>query len=190
MSCDLFFQEIERYQIFLVLKGATYTVFVLRCLLHWCFHVLVLYSKSVPVWLSVWFLPLEQVSFVSIQAPAIRYAYRKQLRYDFSIFRLIVTPLQARQVTWGGRTQVVGRSLIGRKALQVSRRSIAGVWQRSGRDCDSEARVYADRLTNGMRGLQARKSVVVQSQVTLITWPIIHFLFPRMSVAPQNRCKC
>ena len=27
--------------------------------------ILILYSKPVPVWLSVWFVPLEQVSFVS-----------------------------------------------------------------------------------------------------------------------------
>ena len=73
----------------MVLKGATHVVFVFRSLLHWCFYVLVLYSKPVPVW----FLPLEQVSFVSIQTPAIRYAYRLHSRYDFSIFRLIVTPL-------------------------------------------------------------------------------------------------
>ena len=50
-------------------------------------------KKSVPVWLSVWFLPLEQVSFVLIQAPTIRYAYRLPSRYEFLIFRLIVTPL-------------------------------------------------------------------------------------------------
>ena len=56
-------------------EGANYVVFVLRFLLHWCFCVLILYSKPVPVWLSVYFLPLEQVSFVSIQAPAIRFAY-------------------------------------------------------------------------------------------------------------------
>ena len=87
------FLEIKRYQSFIVLKGATYVVFVFRSLLHWCFYVLVLYSKQAPVWLSVWFLPIKQVSFVSIQAPAIRYAYRLHSRYDFSIFRLIVTPL-------------------------------------------------------------------------------------------------
>ena len=87
------FLEIKRYQTIIVLKGATYVVFVFKSLLHWCFYVLVLYSKPVPVWLSVWFLPTEQVSFVSIRAPAIRYAYRLHSRYDFSIFRLIVTPL-------------------------------------------------------------------------------------------------
>ena len=54
---------------------------------------------------------------------------------------------------------------------------------RSGHGCDSGSRVYADRLTNGVR---ARKSVVVRSQVTLITWPIIHFLFTSMSVPPQH----
>ena len=32
-----------------------------------------MYSKLVPVWLSVWFLPLEEVLCVVIQAPAIRY---------------------------------------------------------------------------------------------------------------------
>ena len=96
---------------------------------------------------------------------------------------------RARQVTRCGRAQVVGRSLIGRKALQVSRGSVASVSRRSGRGCDSGTRVYADRLTNGVRGSRARKSVVVRSQVTLITWPIKHYLFPRMSVAHQHRCK-
>ena len=82
---------------------------------------------------------------------------------------------RVRQVTRGGRAQVVGRSLIGRKALQVSRRSVASVSRRSGRGRDSGAWVYADRLTNGVRGSRARKSVVVLSQVALITWPVIHF---------------
>ena len=91
------------------------------------------------------------------------------------------------QVIRGGRAQVVGRSLIDRKASQVSRRLVASVLRRSGRG--SGARVYADRLTNVVRGSRARKSVVVRSQFTLITWPIIHFLFIRMSVAPRNRCK-
>ena len=86
------FLEIKRYQTIIVLKGATYVVFF-KSLLHWCFYVLVSYSKPVPVWLSVWFLPTEQLSFVLIQAPAIRYAYRLHSRYDFSKFRLIVTPL-------------------------------------------------------------------------------------------------
>ena len=89
---------------------------------------------------------------------------------------------RVRQVTRGGRAQVVGRSLIGRKASQVGRRSVASVSRRSGRGCDSGTRVYAN-------GVRARKSVVVRSQVTLITWPIIHFLFTRMSVLPQHRCK-
>ena len=39
------------------------------------------------------------------------------------------------------------------------------------------------------RDIAWRKSVVVRSQVTLITWLIIHFLFSRMSVAPRNRYK-
>ena len=67
------------------------------------------------------------------------------------------------QVIRGGRTQVIGRSLIGRKASQVSRGSVASVSRRSGRGRSSGARVYADRLTNGVRGSRARKSVVMQS---------------------------
>ena len=92
-------------------------------------------------------------------------------------------------MTRAGRAQVVGRSLSGRKSSQVSRRSVASVSQRSGRGRGSGTRVYADRLTKGVLGSRAHKSVVVRSQVTLITWPIIHFLFTHMSVAPQNRCK-
>ena len=69
------FLEIKRYQTFIVLKGATYVVFVFRSLLHWCFYVLILYSKPVPVWLSVYFLPLEQVTL---------YRFR-HLRYDSRI---------------------------------------------------------------------------------------------------------
>ena len=93
-------------------------------------------------------------------------------------------------MTRGGRAQVVHWSLIGHKASQVSRRSVASVSRQSGRGCGSGARVYADRLTNGMRGSQARKSVVVRSQVTLITWSIMHFLLTRMSVAPRHQWYC
>ena len=93
------------------------------------------------------------------------------------------------QETRGGRTHVVGRSPIGRKGWQVSRRSVASVSRWSGYCRGSGAQLYADKLTNGVRGSRARKSVVVRSQVTLITWPIIHFLFTGMSVAPWNRCK-
>ena len=67
------------------------------------------------------------------------------------------------EVTRGGRAQVEGRPLIGRKASLVSRRSVASVSLRSGRGCGSGARVYADRLTNCVRGSRARKSVVVAS---------------------------
>ena len=81
------------------------------------------------------------------------------------------------QVTRGGRVQVVGRSVIGHKASQVSRRSVVIVSRRSRRGRGSGARVYADRLTNGLRGSRIRKSVVERSQVTLISWPIIHFSF-------------
>ena len=46
------------------------------------------------------------------------------------------------------------------------------------------------RQTNEWRARVASSQwLVVRSQVTLITWPIIHFLFTRMSVAPQHRCK-
>ena len=41
------------------------------------------------------------------------------------------------QVTRGGRAQFVGRSLIGLKASQVSRRSVASVSRPSGRGCGS-----------------------------------------------------
>ena len=84
------------------------------------------------------------------------------------------------QVTRGGRAQVIGRSLIDRKASHDSRRSVACVSRRSGRGRGSRVRVYAGRLTNGVRGSRAPKPVVVRSQVTLITLSIIHFV---------NRCK-
>ena len=71
--------------------------------------------------------------------------------------------------------QVVGRSLIGRKASQVSRRSVASVSRRSNRGRGSGDRVYADRLTNGVRGSRARKYVVMRSRFTLITGSVIHF---------------
>ena len=51
----------------------------LSCL---CFYILIAllflckFSEPVPVWLSLWFFwPLDQVSFVSIQAPTIWYTY-------------------------------------------------------------------------------------------------------------------
>ena len=93
------------------------------------------------------------------------------------------------QVTRGGRAQVVGQSLIGRKASQVCQRSVASVSRQPGRGRGSGTRNYADRLTNGVRGSWALTSVMVRSQVTLITWPITHFLFTHISVAPRNRCK-
>ena len=39
--------------------------------------------------------------------------------------------------------------------------SFQSVSRRSDRGCDSRARVYADRLTNGVRGSRTRKSVVL-----------------------------
>ena len=71
----------------------------------------------------------------------------------------------------------------------ISRGSVASVSRRSGRCCGSGARVYVDRLTNVVWGSRAGKSVVAGLQVTLITWPIIHFLFTCMSVAPRHRSK-
>ena len=56
-----------------------------------------------------------------------------------------------RQVTRGGRVQVVGRPPIGRKASQVSRRSVASVSRWSDRGCDSGARVYADIIAHASR---------------------------------------
>ena len=96
---------------------------------------------------------------------------------------------QVTQITRGGRPQIVDRSPIGRKASQVSRRSVAWVSRRSGNGCASGAWVYADRLTNGVRGSRARKSVAVRSQVTLITRAIMSVLLTHMSVAPRHRCK-
>ena len=82
-----------------------------------------------------------------------------------------------------------GRSLFGCNASQVSRRSATSVSRRLDCGCDSGASVYANKLTNGMRGSRAHKSVEVRSQVTIINWTIIRFLLTRMSVAPQHRCK-
>ena len=48
---------------------------------------------------SVIFLPLEQVSWESIQPLTIRFAYRWQLRYDSPMHRWIVTPLVLHQAT-------------------------------------------------------------------------------------------
>ena len=90
---------------------------------------------------------------------------------------------RVRQVTRVGGAQVVGRSLIGRKASQV----IGG---RSHMYHGGRAMVVIlgpEFMPIDLR--MASKSVVVRSQVTLITCPIIHFLFTHMSVAPQHQCK-
>ena len=68
------------------------------------------------------------------------------------------------------------RSVANRSQSITGQSEVASVSRRPGRGCGSGARVYADRLTNGVRGSQARQSVAVRSQATLITWPIIHFL--------------
>ena len=79
---------------------------------------------------------------------------------------------RVKQVIRGGHGGVVGGSLIGLKASRVSQRSVTSVSRWSDRGYVSGVRVYADRLTNGVRGSRPRKSVVVRSQVTLVTWPI------------------
>ena len=61
-----------------------------------------------------------------------------------------------------------GWSLIRRKASDISRRSFASVSQWSGHECDSGAWVYADKLTNGMQGSRACKSVMVQLKSLLL----------------------
>ena len=108
-------------------------------------------------------------------------------RFHCCLFLLIFISYKlwpSHKVSWGGRAQVVGRSLIGCKAAQVSRSSVTSVSRRSGRSCGFGTRVYADILMSGMRGSRARKSVIVRSQVTLITRPIIQFLLTCMSIAP------
>ena len=89
------------------------------------------------------------------------------------------------QVIRGSHAQVVGRSLLGRKTSHVSRRSVASESMQSGRGCGLGARVYADRLTNGVRGSRVRESVVMRSKVTVISWPTIHFLFTLCQSLPS-----
>ena len=133
----IIFLDIKRYQTFIVLKEATHVVFVYKSLLHWCFDVLILYSKPVLVWFSVWFLPLEQVSFLSIQEPAIRYAYRKHSGYDFSIFRLIVTPLLMYIcmftciITWSGSNELTHLPLDKMATISQMTFSNAFSWMKS-----------------------------------------------------------
>ena len=91
---------------------------------------------------------------------------------------------RARQVTRGGRTQVVGRSLIGCKALQASRRSVATVSRRLGCDCDSGARVYADRLTNGVRGSRACRGAVASHSYYLASYTF--FVSSYVSRSPKS----
>ena len=124
----------------------------------------------------------------SIASYVIRHG-RKSIACHYWIFLSHANFGRVTQVTRGSRAQVVGRSLIGRKASQVSRRSVARVSWRSRRGCGSGTRFNAHRLMNGVRGSRARKFVMVRSQVTLITWPIIHFLFTLMSIASRHRCK-
>ena len=125
----------------------------------------------------------------SVASFVIRHGRKSVTSYSWNFFLSHGQFCRETQATRGGRAQIVGRSLIGHETSQVSGRSATSVSRRSGRGRGSGARVYAYKLTNGVRGSRACKSVVVRSHVTLITWPIIHFLFTRMSVAPRNRCK-
>ena len=88
--------------------------------------------------------------------------------------------------TGNSRRSRPGRGLVANRSQSIPSQSVVDpkCIMAAGRGSDSGAWVYADRLTNGVWGSRARKSIVVRSQVTLTTWPIIHFLFTRMSVAP------
>ena len=79
---------------------------------------------------------------------------------------------RARPVTRGGRAPVAGQSLIGRKALQVSQRSVASVSQRSGRGCDSGTEFMSIDLRMACEGRELaslswcdRKSLLLLGQL-------------------------
>ena len=93
MQCDLFL-EIKRYQTLTVLKEVTYVVFVFRSLLCCHFYIVILYSKPVPVLLSVWFFA-TRASIICIALgthDTIHISWTLTIRF-FTIFRLIFTPL-------------------------------------------------------------------------------------------------
>ena len=85
----------------------------------------------------------------------------------------------------GGRVQVVGRSLIDRKASKVSQRLVASVSRRSGRGRGSGARLYVDRLTNVVR---ARKSAcrggVASHSYNLTNYTL--FVYSYVSRSPKS----
>ena len=65
------------------------------------------------------------------------------------------------------------RSVANRLQSTTGQSEVGPKWL--GRGCGFGTRVYGNRFTNGVRGSGDRKSVMVWSQVTFITWPIIHF---------------
>ena len=78
----------------------------------------------------------------SMASYVIRHDRRSQVILEFFLSQANFS--RATEINRVGCAKVVGRSLIGRKALQVSRRSVASVSRRLGRGCGSGARVYAD----------------------------------------------
>ena len=79
--------------------------------------------------------------------------------------------------TGNSRQSRPGRGLVANQLQSIPSQSVVDrkCIMAAGRGSDSGAWVYVNRLTNGVWGSRARKSIVVRSQVTLTTWPIIHF---------------
>ena len=124
----------------------------------------------------------------SMASCAIRHGHKSVASHSWFFFILCkLLPSHTGNSRWSrtGRRSVANQSQSIRGQSEVGRKCISAIgpwlwfW----------GPIYADSLTNGVRGSRARKSVVVRSQVTLITWSIIHFLFTRMPVAPRHRRK-
>ena len=118
----------------------------------------------------------------SVASYVIRYGHKSVASHSLFFF-ISITPLLSdtgnSRRSRHSRRSVSNRSQSITSQSKVDRKCITA----SGRGRGSGARVYADRLTNGLRGLRTRKSVVVRSRVTLIIWPIIHFfIHPLMPV--------
>ena len=65
-----------------------HSITVIQHFVRWIWKFCCLYGHFIG-----WFLKLEEILCVSIQAPTIQYAYRWHLRYDISMYWWIVTPL-------------------------------------------------------------------------------------------------
>ena len=124
----------------------------------------------------------------SVASYVIRNARKSIARHSWN-FLSHANFCRARQVTRGGRAQVVGWSVIGRKALQVSRRSVASVSRRSGRDCDSGAESMPIDSRIACEGRELASLSWWDHKSLLLLGQLCTFLFPRMSVAPQHWCK-